>query len=130
MGIGMENHKLGVLIKNSQGTAQRNGVLAGDILLELNSQPMPNQKAVKEFMKERKFKDDIKIKVAREIYVDDLERMQREQRRYLKRRARLVKARKEGREDLDIDDVEDVDDDEGDEDDDGCSEMEGILVRV
>ncbi|MFB3067481.1 MAG: PDZ domain-containing protein [Planctomycetota bacterium] len=127
MGIGLEDHKLGVRLKNSQGTAQRNGVLAGDILLELNGQPMPNHEAVKEFMKERKFKDDIKIKVAREIYVDDLERMQREQRRYLKRRARLVKARKEGREDLDIDDVEDVDDDEGDEDDDGCSEMEGSL---
>ncbi|MFQ5844035.1 MAG: PDZ domain-containing protein, partial [Planctomycetota bacterium] len=124
VGVSVEDApRLGVRITQTQGRAQRSGLLPGDVLLEIDGQAVTKKGQVAKLIQKHAFGEDVELRVARETYEEDLDRLKREQRLHKRRFERLKKARAEGKDELDIDDVEEGEEEKTEEDE-GCSELD------
>lgn len=124
-----KDREFGLGIKRATGATNREGVIAGDILVEVDGVTITKLEEVKAALKKFGFDDEVKIVVLREVKESELAGIRKRQALYMKMAVRRRELRAEGKPVPDdlldrMEEEEDGEEDEDDDDDDGCTEID------
>ncbi len=135
LGIGIDARPawaIGALITSVDLGARDAGLVAGDILLEIDGKPARKVEDVAPLLESFEWGDEVRLLAAREVRASELENALRGQRRYMKIREKIAQLRAEGKpipanhNDL-AEEEEEAPEEKpacGCDDDDGCSVIE------
>jgi hypothetical protein len=100
LGVNLQNRpkwEIGVVVQSASGAAQENNLFPGDVILEVDGNPVKDIKDIKPLVEKHEWESEVHLLLAREVKEDDLDREQRNQRIYMKVRAKIEQLRKDGK---------------------------------